>query len=440
MIKSVSERPSTDRLPPCAIESEQAIIGCCLIEPVKCITETQMVFKTSDYFYDLRCRTVWDLICGMRPDTVNLISVRQMLKDAGMLAQIGDVNFLSECEDMATSTANLPQWLKAVEEKKILRAIITTCTEAVAMAYDTASATKVLDTVETSILKIRPQENQSKDIRALMQDAIGIIEWRSQNWDKITGLSTGLDDLDKKNDGLHPGEFIVIGAPTSCGKTALALNIIVHNAIAGIPAAFLSAEMMPAKLVVRSLCADARVNFKQISDQDIPKLTVSTGKISNSPIHIDNVNGFTIGQVRAYARRLKQQHGIKLLAVENIQLLSGDGDNREQEIASISRGLKSIAMELNITVLGLSQLNDDGRLRESRAIGHDADTVWILSNDGKWEPLVQPVDLKIEKSRDGETGVVKLTFLKTFTRFEQAAKSFDSGEDEDLYKSPHSDR
>jgi replicative DNA helicase len=412
----------TYRLPPSAAESEQCVIGCCLIEPVKCIPDAQMVFKTSNYFYDLRCRTVWDLICGMRPDSVNLISVRQVLKDANMLSQIGDIQFLSDCESMVTSTANLSEWIKTVQEKKILRDIIATCTDAVASAYENTSATKVLDLVESNILKIRPQENNSKDIRALMQEAISIIEWKSQNWESITGISTGLSDLDKKNDGMHPGEFIVIGAPTSCGKTALALNIIVHNSLNGTSCAFLSAEMLPARLVVRSICAEARVNLKKITEDDLPKMTVVTGKISNSPIHIDNVNGFTIGQVRAYARRLKQQHGIKILAVENIQLITGSGDNREQEIASVSRGLKAIAMELNITVLGLSQLNDDGRLRESRAIGHDADTVWILANDGAWQPLVQPVDLKIEKSRDGETGVVKLIFRKEFTRFEQSEK------------------
>jgi len=418
-----------DRLPPSSLDCEQAVIGSCLLEPARCIAEAQMAIKTSDCFYDLRCRTIWETLSGMKPDAINIISVRQLLKDAGILAQCGDVGFLSECESLVTSTANLPAWLQTISEKKILRDVIRICTESVADAYSNANATKVLDAVESSILKIRPQETTAKTIRGLMDDATAMIEWRSQNWDKITGLSTGLRDLDLKNDGLHPGEFIVLGAPTSCGKTALALNIIVHCALENHPAAFLSAEMMPAKLVVRSLCANAGVNFKRVSEGDIPRLTVAVGRISNAPIHIDSVNGFTIGQVRAYARRLKQQHGIKILAVENIQLLTGTGDNREQEIASISRGLKAIAMELNITVLGLSQLNDDGRLRESRAIGHDADTVWILANDGEWQPLIQPVKLKIEKSRDGETGNVSLIFRKEFTRFELPARELPEMED-----------
>ena len=411
-----------DKLPPSAIEVEQAIIGSCLIEPATVIATVQMVFKTADYFYDLRCRTVWEIVCKMRPEAVNVVSVRQALKDSNLLSQIGDVVFLSECEDFVTSTANIHDWIRTVEEKKILRDVIKTCTEAVAMAYENNSALKVLDSVESSILKIRPSENNTRDIRSLMLDAIGLIEKRAQDWNLVTGFSTGLADLDKMTDGLHGGEFIVIGAPTSCGKTALALNIIVHNALKKIPAGFLSAEMIPVRLALRSLCAESRVNFKQIGDNEIPAMTRAAGRITNSPIHIDSINGFSIGQVRALARRMKQQHGIKILAVENIQLLSGTGDNREQEIASISRGLKGLALELDIAVLGLSQLNDDGKLRESRAIGHDADSAWIIANDGAWQPKIQPVILKVEKCRDGETGIVKLNFLKCFTRFEQSAK------------------
>jgi replicative DNA helicase len=411
-----------DKLPPSAIEVEQAIIGSCLLEPATVIATVQMVFKTADYFYDLRCRTVWKIICKMRPEAVNVVSVRQALKDANLLSQIGDVIFLSECQDFVTSTANIHDWIKTVEEKKILRNIISTCTEAVAMAYENNSALKVLDSVESSILKIRPSENNTRDIRELMQGAIDLVEKRATNWDLITGLTTGLADLDRMTDGLHGGEFIVIGAPTSCGKTALALNIIVHNALQKIPAGFLSAEMIPVRLALRSLCAESRVNFKQIGENEMPAMTRAAGRITNSPIHIDSINGFSIGQVRALARRMKQQHGIKILAVENIQLLSGTGDNREQEIASISRGLKGLALELDIAVLGLSQLNDDGKLRESRAIGHDADSAWIIANDGVWQPKIQPVILKVEKCRDGETGIVHLTFFKEHTRFEQSAK------------------
>jgi len=183
--------------------------------------------------------------------------------------------------------------------------------------------------------------------------------------------------------------------------------------------------MTAVRLALRSLCSEARVNFKQVCESDLAKLTSSVAQLSAAPIHIDSINGMSIGQVRAIGRRMKQQHDIKLLAIENVQLLTGTGDNREQEIASISRGLKGMALELNIPVLGLSQLNDEGKLRESRAIGHDADSAWIITNDGVWQPKIQPVILKVEKCRDGETGNVKLNFLKTITRFEQVAQITD---------------
>ena len=272
------------------------------------------------------------------------------------------------------------------------------------------------------MLRIRNVPAISRSIQQLMGEATNLIEQRAGNWDLVLGLSTGLPDLDRLTDGLHGGEVIVIGAPTSCGKTALALNIITHNALRGIPAGFLSAEMTAVRLALRSLCAEARVNFKQVSESDCVKLTSAVAQISSAPIYIESINGMSIGQVRAMARRMKQQYDIQLLATENIQLLTGTGDNREQEIASISRGLKGMAIELNIPVLGLSQLNDDGKLRESRAIGHDADSAWIIANDGEWQPKIQPAILKVEKCRDGETGKVNLNFLKTITRFEQAAK------------------
>ena len=154
-------------------------------------------------------------------------------------------------------------------------------------------------------------------------------------------------------------------------------------------------------------------------------MTVAAGKISHAPIYIENANGMTIGQVQAMARRLHQKHGIKIILIDYIQLLIGTGDNREQQISSISKGLKAIAIELKCCVLALSQLTDDGKLRESRAIGHDADSVWKLENNGEWQPHTQPIKLVVEKCRDGETGKVELIFQKQFTRFENVAKITD---------------
>lgn len=413
----------SDRLPPHYIPAELAIIGCCILDPKTCIQEVQLVFTTKEFFYDARCQAAWEILCDMEPDKIDALTFTAAAQSVGMASLTHE--FVAECQEQVPSTANLSEWMEVVVERFVLRRIIAACTMGIKSAYENSRGMEVLEEIEKTILEIRPERQEQKDLRTLMHEAQAIMEHKALNWGSITGLSTGLTDLDALTDGLHEQEFIVVGAYPSCGKTALAVNMAVHNALAGASAGILSAEMRPVQLIIRSLCSDARVNFKKISQEDCPRLTVSIGKLSRAPIHIEKASGRTIGQITAMARRLKQKHDIKILVVDYIQLISAPGDNREQQIAAVGRGLKNIAGELCIPVIGLSQLNDDGKLRESRAIGQDADSVWILSNDGVWQPKIQPVILKVEKSRDGETGKVPLTFLKEFTRFEQQQKIAD---------------
>jgi replicative DNA helicase len=422
---SASDPIKLNRIPPCAFETEQAVIGCCLNTPVESIPEAQTILSDKS-FYDHRNKAVWGIVTAMSPDSVNVITVRRILKEKELLDKIGGDNFLSECQDKAVSSAMLPVWIEELQAKQNLRAIISVCTNFVGKAYETSESNELLDELERSILAIRPMQSGENDIKSLVQLAINEIEHRCLAGDSLTGLSTGLIDLDQKTDGLHKGEMIVISGFPSTGKTALAVNIAVTNAIAKIPAAIFSAEMRPVKLVVRSICSESRINFFKIRTGDIPRMTNASATIAGSNLHIEQANRLTIGQVTAIARRLKQKHDIKLAAVDYIQLLTGHGDNREQEISSISKGIKAMALELEIPVLALSQLTDDGKLRESRAIGQDADSVWKLVNDGEWQPMVQPVNLLIEKCRDGATGKVELTFLKEFTRFENKSKVDDN--------------
>ncbi len=399
-----------DRLPPHDTEAEMAIIGCCITTPVESIPDAQMVIMSPEYFYDIRCRNVWQKISEMNPHSVNLITVRD---------EFIQFEFLSECQDMAVSSANLSSWIYVIEKCFIARQIIRVCTAGVVDAYENESS---LDNIESSVLKIRPSKITQDSKNQILTQAIEMIEFKSMNWDKISGFSTGLLDLDRQTDGLHIGEFIVIAALPSCGKTALAVNIAQKNAIDKIPAGVFSAEMRPVQLIVRSICSDSRVNFRKITESDIPSLTVATHRIGAAPLHIESASGYTITQLQAAARRMKQKHGVKIIVVDYIQLLTGVGDNREQQVASISRGLKSMALELGVCVIGLSQVNDEGRLRESRAIGQDADSIWMLENEGAWQPKIQPIKLSVQKSRDGETGEVKLTFFKEFTKFDSISK------------------
>lgn len=440
--KTLQERGSAtlDRLPPHSLEMEMGVLGCIMLSPNECLNTCILEFGSAshEHFYDLRHQEIYKTLKAMfeKMSPIDLITIQQDLKERDMLEQIGGIPYLSQIQNETPSAANLSWYMEKVKEKFTLRRMIQVCTGVVGRIYEyQGDVEQLLGQVEHEILSVRPVRQNFKTIKALLNEAIPIIEARARNWDLVTGLSYGLSDLDAKTDGMHEGEFIVIGAPTSCGKTAMALGVAMHNALAGVPAAFVSAEMLPVRLAIRALCSESRVNFKQISERDVMNILTNIGKISSCPIYIESVNGFTIGQVRALARRLKQQYGIKIFAVENIQLLHGEGDNREQRIANISSGLKGIALELGISVLGLSQLNEDNRLRESRAIAHDADTVLILQNEGEWVPTEQPMVLAVEKCRDGETGIVPLTLFKTFTRFEQPSKV----KDEDVPTNPHND-
>lgn len=411
------------RSQPQSTESEMAIIGCCISEPVKCIAEAQMIIKSDEYFYDLRNQTIWESLCRMQPPTVEMISLSQNLKDRGVIDQIGGFQYLNACQDAAISTANLPMWLSIVEEKWVLRRLIQTCQEVVSRVYEFGgTVNELLDEVERDVLAIRPSQRSSNDIKSLVNLAISKIENRFNLGNKISGLTTGLADLDRLTDGVHAGEVIVVAGFPSTGKTALGVNIAVGNALSGIPVAIFTAEMLPVQIVVRSLCSTARANFKYLVESDIPRMTSSAGRISRAPINIESASGLSAGQVMAIARRLKQKHNIQIIVVDYIQLLSGVGDNREQQVSSISKVMKAMALELDCAVLALSQLTDDGKLRESRAIGQDADSIWKLENDGDWKSHIQPIKLNVEKCRDGETGRVNLTFMKEFTRFENVSK------------------
>ena len=417
-----------DKLPPYSEEAEKAVVGCCLTDPAACIPETALTLTSPTFFYDIRCQAAWREMTSMHPCEVNIITLAARMKTESTAAHL----FLSECQDAAFSTANLSSWLEMISEKFILRQLIKLGTETAQAAYSTTDVSGLLDGFEAAALKIRPSRRERKDMKSLVADAIEIIDRRSTDWEKITGLSTGINDLDQKTDGLHQGELIVCAAYPSCGKTALAVNICVHNSLAGVPVGIISAEMRPVQLVIRSICSESRVNFRKIDENSYARMIPFAGALSRAPVEIEQANGWTIGQVVAAARRMKQTAGIQLLAVDYMQRLVGTGDNRSQQIASIGAGLKNVAMELEIPVIALSQLNDDGKIKESRGPSEDGDSVWKLENDGAWQPDIQPVILRVEKCRDGETGAVPLTFLKTITRFEQASKFTDEES-----RSPH---
>jgi replicative DNA helicase len=450
--------PGVDRLPPHSPEAEQGVLGCVLLSPNDCVGECVEKFKAgSEVFYDLRHRTIFEALVEMydQREAIDLITLQQRLKNKQRLDEVGGLAYLGSLPDAVPSAANLSYYLDIVMEKYVLRKMIQTCTEVVGRVYEhEGEVDALLDEVERDILRISETrvEGKTDKIKHLVNKAINTIEDYHQRQGMLTGAGTGFTDLDKMTSGLHGGEMIVVAARPSMGKTSLAMNIAEHAALEEkIPVGVFSLEMTSESLVLRMLCSRARVNLRNVregflAERDFPKLTDAAGKLANAPLFIDDSSGLSILQLRAKARRMSQQYGIKLFIIDYLQLLHSTArraENRQQEIADISNGIKSLAKELDVPVIVLSQLNrelekDKDRkprlsdLRESGAIEQDADVVCLLYKPSREdedaageEADAMPVNLLIAKQRNGPTGDVHLTFLKQYTRFESAAKISD---------------
>jgi replicative DNA helicase len=468
-------RPTIYRLPPHWPEGERGILGCILISPNECMGECMEKLKGNgaEVFYDLRNKEIFNSLVMMFDERtpIDLITVQQQLKDKQLLDQVGGITYLAQLQDATPSAANLSYYLDIVQEKYLLRKMIHTCTDVVGRVYDyEGDVDALMDEVERDILKISESRSKSETplIKELVNRAVDKVEqFFLREKGTCSGLKTGFADLDQMTDGLHGSEMIVIAARPSMGKTSLAMNIAERVVYEDkLPVAVFSLEMDAEALALRMICSIARVNLRTIregfmSEFDFPKLTSAASRLAKSPLFIDDTAGLSILQLRARARRLHQLHGIKLFVVDYLQLLHSTSnrrdENRQQEIADISSGLKALAKELKVPVLVLSQLNrelerDKSRkprlsdLRESGAIEQDADLVGLLYKPNRDEDedskedqdAGEAVNLLIAKQRNGPTGDVHLTFLKPYARFESAARVAD--EDVPNKREPYADR
>jgi replicative DNA helicase len=459
--KPASTAPNVDRLPPHSPEAEQGVLGCVLLSPNDCMGQCIEKLRVGEeVFYDLRHQTIFKALSDMYDsrEAIDVITLQQRLKDSQLLEQVGGIAYLSVLPDTVPSAANLTYYLDIVREKYLLRKMIHVCTDVVGRVYDyEGEVDALMDEVERDILRISEARVQAhtNNIKDLVKKAISTIEDFHQRQGMLTGIPTGFNDLDKMTSGMHGGEMIVVAARPSMGKTSLAMNIAEHVALeAKLPVGVFSLEMTSESLVLRMLCSRSRVNLRNVregflAERDFPKLTGAAGKLAGSPLFIDDSSGLSILQLRAKARRMHQQFNIKLFVIDYLQLLHSTArraENRQQEIADISSGIKALAKELNVPIIVLSQLNRElereknrkprmSDLRESGAIEQDADLVGLLykpnaeeddaagGNSAAEEAV--PVNLLIAKQRNGPTGDVHLTFLRSYTRFESAAKVTD---------------
>ena len=444
-----------DRTPPHDTAAEQGVLGCILLDPRENLPACIQKIKDESVFYDLRHKAIYSALVQMseRNTPIDLLTLSHQLRTDGELDNIGGVAYLAELQDRVPSAANLEYYFDIVRDRALLRKVIHTCTKAIADAYEGSDEVEsLIGEVEQAVLDIQREQSISNNatIQEHVKNAVGKIEQYFKDKGATTGIETGFTDFDRMTTGLHGGEMIVVAARPSMGKTSLAMNIVEHVALkGGLPVGVFSLEMSADALVMRMICSLARINLRDMREgllqtREFPRIVDASGKLTNSALHIDDTGGLSILQLKARARRMWQQHGIKLFVIDYMQLLHSTsrrgGENRQQEIAEISSGIKALAKNLSVPIIVLSQLNrelekDKNRkprlsdLRESGAIEQDADLVGLLYKPGgadadgdEAESEAEQINLLIAKQRNGPTGDVRLTFLKGFTRFENAAK------------------
>lgn len=452
---------TVDRLPPHSVEGEQGVLGCILIDPQQSMGLCVEAFKEgAEYFYDLRHQMIYKTLVELFDDRepIDLITLQERLRAWQLLDQVGGLGYIATLPDAVPSAANLSSYLEIVREKYLLRRMIQACTGAVSRIYDyEGDVPLILDETERDILRVSESRvrNDTPPIKELVKQSLVEFEDAFSKGKNVTGIATSFSDFDVLTGGLQQGNMVVIAARPGIGKTSLGLNIADYIACeVGLPVGVFSLEMTAREVTKRMICSRARVNMRNIregflAERDFPKLTAASAKISKAPIYIDDTSGLSILQVRAKARRWWQQFGIKALFIDYLQLMNALGtkrrfESRQQEVSDISNGVKALAKELNIPVVVLAQLNRDierdknraprlSDLRESGSIEADADIVSFLYNakkdsddDEAENNESSAVNLLVQKNRNGPTGTVNLTFLKSITRFESAARISDN--------------
>lgn len=437
------------RLPPQDLEIEQAILGALFLDKEAVALAVEHINET--YFYKTSHRLIFKAITELfeKDVEVDLLTVMDALKKQDSIEDVGGSSYLAEIMNNVISSANIEQHLDILKQKALSRMLIKDCEVIITRTFNqNDEIDDLLDFAEQRIFEI--SEKRLKKGFSIIHPIIHktferIEELFKSSKSGVTGIATGYKKLDELTAGLQPSDFVVLAGRPSMGKTAFALNIARNAAVDfGIPVGIFSLEMSSEALVLRLLCSEAKVNIMSVrtgklSRADMDRLTSHVEKLRNAPIYIDDSPSLNILELRAKARRLKAESNVQLIVVDYIQLMEGKkAENRQQEITHISRSIKSIAKELHVPVLALSQLSraveqrDKTKkpqlsdLRESGAIEQDADVVMFVYRP-EYYNILEFEDTKLSthnmceiiigKQRNGPTGTVRLSFLKEFGKF-----------------------
>ncbi len=452
LVNSEEERPAS-------IHAEMTILGAMLVEPVAIIDAT-MLLKTDDFALDSH-RRIYETMLRLVEvgHAVDIVTVADALKKKKELESVGGLPYLASLSEGLPRKLSIESYVRIVRDKSLMRQLLTVCDMGLIEASDQSrEALDVLNQVSTRLTEISEHAVTGgfSDISAIVRDSFGSIDALYEQGREVTGLATHYIEFDRMTSGLQESELIIIAARPSMGKTAWAINIAENAAVRGgkVVAVF-SLEMSKASLLRRMLASQALVNSKAIQTgmlmrDDRTKLIAGLERLMESKMFIDDTPGITLAEMRAKARRLKQQHGqLDMIVIDYLQLMTGSNssqkgfENRTQEVSAISRGLKALAKEMKVPVVALSQLSRASEqrggdkkpllsdLRESGSIEQDADVVCFIHReeyyDRENEDLKGKAEIIIAKQRNGPTGSIQLAYLADYTRFENLQHGGDDG-------------
>ncbi len=433
-------------MPPNSIEAEQAVIGGLMLENSAWDQVADMVVEEDFYRRDHRLifRAIVDL--SSRNTPFDVITLSERLEAIGELENAGGLAYLGMLAKNTPTAANIKAYAAIVRERSVFRQLIRVGTEIANSAYaaEGRDSPELLDNAEKLVFEIAERGARGKrgftSIKDLLVKAVDRIDTLFQQDNPITGIPTGFSDFDEMTSGLQRSDLVIVAGRPSMGKTTFAMNLAEHAAIkTGLPVAVFSMEMPGEQLAMRMMSSLGRIDQHKLrtgklDDDDWPRVTSAVGILAEAPLFIDDTPALTPTDLRARARRLAREHGLGMIVIDYLQLMQvlGNKENRATEISEISRSLKSLAKELSVPVVALSQLNRSleqrpnkrpvmSDLRESGAIEQDADLIVFIYRDEVYNQDSQDkgtAEIIIAKQRNGPIGTTRLTFLGQYTRFE----------------------
>jgi len=431
-----------DRVPPHNNEAEQSVIGAIFLEPQALITAAEVLVPED--FYRMAHQKIFNtmLVLSDKGQAIDVVTVTEELSAKRELEDVGGISYLTEIANSVPTAANIMHYSNIVEEKALLRRLIRVATTIVEDGYTREDEVEaLLSEAEKNMMEVSNRKNAGdfKHIKDVLVQTYDNIELLHTQKGDVTGISSGFTDLDKLTAGFQRNDLIIVAARPSVGKTAFALNVAQNAATSGQNVAIFSLEMGADQLVMRMLCAEGNIDAQimrtgALEAEDWRKLTMAMGSLSNTGIYIDDSSGIRVNEIRSKCRRLKQEHGLDMVIIDYMQLISGSGkpgENRQQEVSDISRSLKGLARELEIPVIALSQLSRNveqrvdkrpmlSDLRESGSIEQDADIVSFLYREDYYDKETENenmIEIIIAKQRNGPTGTVTLAFAKEYNKF-----------------------